>query len=294
MSARLIAYLPDRPAVVRLVQPGQDLRIGRAPGQDIRLDHPSVSREHATLVPADGQWVLTDRGSKNGSFLDGERIVQAPLGRRAWLRFGDVACEFEPISQEEASHFSGRLEQRRATSMMLIERLEAQTDLPDLLRDTVQSVCELGGCERGFLLLLDTGELRVASAHALDAAQLSGREFCGSVGVVDLCMQTASPVVSNEAAADPLLGRRASVVTGGLRTLVCLPLMDGESVLGVVYADSRQPGALVTDLDLELLQAFTGRAALWIATHRDADSLRRLRLDARWSDIRAAHTAGAP
>jgi GAF domain-containing protein len=112
--------------------------------------------------------------------------------------------------------------------------------------------------------------------------------------VVDRCMQTASPVVSNEAAADPLLGRRASVVTGGLRTLVCLPLMDGESVLGVVYADSRQPGALVTDLDLELLQAFTGRAALWIATHRDADSLRRLRLDARWSDIRAAHTAGAP
>lgn len=294
MSARLIAYLPDRPAVVRLVQPGQDLRIGRALGQDIRLDHPSVSREHATLGPADGQWVLGDRGSKNGSFLDGERIVQATLGQRAWLRFGDVACEFEPITEEEASHFSGRLEQRRATSMMLAERLEAQTDLPDLLRDTVQSVCELGGCERGFLLLLDAGELRVASAHALDPAQLRGRDFCGSVGVVDRCMQTASPVVSNEAAADPLLGRRASVVTGGLRTLVCLPLMDGDSVLGVVYADSRQPGALVTDLDVELLQAFTARAALWIAAHRDADSLRRLRLDARWDDIRAAHSAGVP
>lgn len=293
MSARLIAYLPDRPALVRLIRSGEAVHIGRAPGQDVRLDHPSVSREHATLSAGEGAWVLQDRGSKNGSFINGERIARTDLLDHSWLRFGDVACEFEAISEEQASHFAGRLEQRRATSMMLAERLEQQTDLPDLLRDTVQSVCELGGCERGFLLLLEDGALRVASAHALGPGQLRGRDFCGSVGAVDRCVQTASPVVSNEAAADPLLGRRASIVTGGLRTLVCLPLMDGDSVLGVVYADSRQPGALVTELDVELLQAFTGRAALWIAAHRDADSLRRMQLDTRWDDIRAAHAADA-
>lgn len=292
MSARLIAYLPDQPALARLLEPGQALEIGRAPDQAIHLDHPSVSRRHARLESVDGRWLLSDCDSKNGSFVDGERIAGTTLLDRSWLRFGDVACEFEPISQEQAHHFSGRLEQRRATSRMLVERLEAKTDLPDLLHETVQAVCELGNCERGFLLLEDAGTLRVASAHALEPDQLAGSDFCGSVGAVDRCMQTAAPVVSNEAAADPLLGRRASVVTGGLRTLVCLPLLDGASVLGVVYADSRQPGALITDLDVELLQAFTGRAALWIAAHRDADSLRQLNRQALWDDIRAAH-AGA-
>jgi hypothetical protein len=289
MSARLIAFLPNRPAVARLVTTDRATRIGRAPGQDLCLDHPSVSREHALIEPAGDAWLLRDLDSKNGTFLDGKRVREATITDTAWLRFGDVMCELSVISAEEASHYSQRLEQRRATSVIFARRLEQQTALPDLLHDTLRSVCELADCERGFLLLVREKGLQVAASHAIDPRQLAGREFSGSIGAVDRSIHSRSPVVSNEAGADPQLGQRASVIAGGLRTLVCLPLIDGEEVLGAVYADSRRPGAAITELDLDLLQAFTGRAALWIAAHRDSDSLARLREQVRWDDIRAAH-----
>jgi hypothetical protein len=294
MSARLIAFPPNRPAVAEIVDSDRATRIGRATGQDIHLVHPSVSREHAVLEPTAGAWLLRDLGSKNGTFIDGRRVDEARIENSAWLRFGDVMCEFNVVSPEDAALFQQRAQERRATSMVFVRRLEQKTALPDLLHDTLRAVCELADCERGFLLLVRGQALQVAASHAIEPGQLAGREFSGSIGAVDRSMQSRSAVVSNEASADPQLGQRASVVAGGLTTLVCLPLIDGEEVLGAVYADSRRPGAAITELDLELLQAFTGRAALWIAAHRDSDSLAQLREQARWDDIRAAHAGPKP
>lgn len=49
--------------------------IGRDPGlAQFHLDHPHVSRQHASLALKDGQVVLSDLGSSNGTFLNGRRL----------------------------------------------------------------------------------------------------------------------------------------------------------------------------------------------------------------------------
>lgn len=58
--------------------------VGRDPDAALWIDHPSVSRRHARIVVAGGRAVLEDLGSKNGTFLSGER-----LGRKAVLEDGD-------------------------------------------------------------------------------------------------------------------------------------------------------------------------------------------------------------
>lgn len=56
------------------------LTLGRERGCDIRLDDPSVSRQHARLrVTVDAVW-LEDLGSRNGVFVNGSRLT--PAGRR--------------------------------------------------------------------------------------------------------------------------------------------------------------------------------------------------------------------
>jgi ABC-type multidrug transport system ATPase subunit len=60
--------------------PAGDLRIGRAPDNDLVVDDLLVSRYHAELRKApDGRYEITDLGSHNGTFVNGRRISAQPL-----------------------------------------------------------------------------------------------------------------------------------------------------------------------------------------------------------------------
>ena len=49
--------------------------IGRDTKNDLVLESAAVSREHAALTFQDGRWYLEDRGSFNGTYLNGTRVV---------------------------------------------------------------------------------------------------------------------------------------------------------------------------------------------------------------------------
>jgi DNA-binding winged helix-turn-helix (wHTH) protein len=51
--------------------------IGRAPGGIITLPSSKVSRRHARIVVTNGQAILEDLGSRNGTYLDDERLTCA-------------------------------------------------------------------------------------------------------------------------------------------------------------------------------------------------------------------------
>jgi pSer/pThr/pTyr-binding forkhead associated (FHA) protein len=49
--------------------------IGRDPTNDLVMESAAVSREHAAVTFQDGRWYLEDRGSFNGTYLNGTRVV---------------------------------------------------------------------------------------------------------------------------------------------------------------------------------------------------------------------------
>lgn len=51
-----------------------DTLFGRDPAAGVLIDHPSVSRRHASLSVGAGGAVLRDLGSRNGTFLNGRRV----------------------------------------------------------------------------------------------------------------------------------------------------------------------------------------------------------------------------
>ena len=61
---------------------------GRHPDSDIFLDDVTVSRRHAEIVAGPGGYVVRDVGSLNGTYLNRERIEEAPLANGDELQIG--------------------------------------------------------------------------------------------------------------------------------------------------------------------------------------------------------------
>ena len=66
---------------------GANHTIGRDPSNHLVVDDGNVSRQHAALRHASGRWVVKDLGSRNGTFVNGQRL--AP-GTQKVLVAGDV------------------------------------------------------------------------------------------------------------------------------------------------------------------------------------------------------------
>lgn len=63
-----------------VAEPGQGaVLIGRALPAQIRINSNAISRAHLRIEPIGPQWVVSDAGTRNGTFLDGQPIESVPL-----------------------------------------------------------------------------------------------------------------------------------------------------------------------------------------------------------------------
>ncbi len=84
---------PDRGTRLAL-GPGTT-HIGTAPGNQLRLTDPTVSRMHAELVLRRDGIRITDSGSKNGTYVDGTRVRDADVAPGATIRVGATSLRLE-------------------------------------------------------------------------------------------------------------------------------------------------------------------------------------------------------
>lgn len=83
--------------------PRKKARLGRATGNDIVLRVPGVSRKHAFLQPCPTGIQVVDRDSKNGLFVEGERVRRTILTPGLRLQIGEAWIELEESFSTEES-----------------------------------------------------------------------------------------------------------------------------------------------------------------------------------------------
>src|SRR5207245_9072527 len=74
---------------------GRDIvMIGRAPSNQIIIDHPTVSAHHAVLLRTGASYSLKDLNSTKGTQVNGISITDAALKDGDKIRFGSVVAVF--------------------------------------------------------------------------------------------------------------------------------------------------------------------------------------------------------
>jgi hypothetical protein len=72
----------------------QQITIGRANDATLVLHDDYASTRHARLFPQDGQWIVEDLGSTNGTYLDRQKVTQpTPVPPGVPIRIGKTVLE---------------------------------------------------------------------------------------------------------------------------------------------------------------------------------------------------------
>ncbi|MCS6789728.1 MAG: FHA domain-containing protein, partial [Bacteroidia bacterium] len=82
--------------------------LGRSSECDVVLSHPEVSSRHAVIVlHADGVVEVRDVGSKNGTYVNGQKVLQAYLNKGDQLQLGSYVVDWEEILRNPPAPLGG-------------------------------------------------------------------------------------------------------------------------------------------------------------------------------------------
>jgi len=72
----------------------QQITLGRANDATLVLNDDYASSRHARIFPQDGQWIVEDLGSTNGTYLDRQKVTRAmPVPVGVPIRIGKTVLE---------------------------------------------------------------------------------------------------------------------------------------------------------------------------------------------------------
>jgi adenylate cyclase len=74
-----------------------ELTVGRTEGNDLVLNHPSVSRRHARFDPRDDKWWIVDLKSTNGIKVNGNLVAESPVNPGDKILIGSVQLELKRL-----------------------------------------------------------------------------------------------------------------------------------------------------------------------------------------------------
>lgn len=252
-----------------------ELTIGRASGCDLKLLGASLSRRHACIRQVDGGHALVDLESSGGTFLNDARLVPGvarPLSAGDRIRMGalEFNCVLGAADAEEApGEFDWASEEGLAEDdagpvdllLETISELHGHADPTSLLPAIVDRVIRFTGAERGLLLV--RGEDGLETTVARDRAGEDLADVATISRSVPLrVMETGESVCITGNVDEGGLPRSASMNDFDLQAILCVPIRQRGSLVGVVYVDTQGADPSFGEAERGFLDAFAAQCGL--------------------------------
>src|SRR5687767_10687391 len=165
--------------------------IGRRTAADLQLLNADVSREHAEIASDGVRFLLRDRGSRYGTFVNGEQVSERPLEHGGRIRLGrtegvelvfmtDASAATQVSGLRDAASEAGDLRQMAAI-LDGLRALGSGRVLDEVLTLVLDSALDGTKAERGFVMLADAaGQLNLRVARGRHKQMLPGTAFTTS------------------------------------------------------------------------------------------------------------------
>jgi len=268
---------------------------------DLQLADPTVSRDHARLLPRGKLWSIEDLGSANGTYVNGVRLRRSQRLRQGdQIRVGNSLLVFggsgpRPVGNSLDIDEDGRLVDSSIMASVpssedsvimptpeagdqaignlrhlyqFISTISTILDVDLLFNRVLDNVCELLHPDRGYILLIDEkGHMTpmVARYHEDDD---SDHKVPISRTIVNHVMTNQVGVLCSNAMRDKRFTKGSSVHDFGIRSVLCVPIVGRDRILGVIHVDTSVSNVTYSTEQLRLLTALGYQTGLAVENVR--------------------------
>ncbi len=271
--------------------------IGRETPEGVRILDQGASRKHAEIFKIGEMYFIRDLESKNGTFVNDERIAEELLQVGDKIKIGSTLFAFEEtgVAQEaqppERNIQFSSVEQLEATmeiDLAGVKKTELASEEPGAHK-TLKTLFEVGkalvteedeksllqkvlffavdalSADAGYTFARDPDDRLIPVAiHEKNTEE--GRKISRSI--IKRVFKTQKAVMTSDAAQDARFKDRQSVVIKKIQSVICVPLMALDKIKGVMYLHGSGIETVFSQEDFELA-AFIG-----IQTGHALESLR--------------------
>src|ERR1043165_8958347 len=265
----------------------QPIIIGRDNTCGLQVIDRRVSREHAKVVRVGEMVFLHDLDSRNGCFVNGERVKEELLREGDVIRVGATQLIFESprtgrkgdeelqysendsfqsslelnvkdlyvadnLADRESGHFKAIC---RATNLCQVERDEKA--LLDKLLDMLLEYIPAG---HAYIFIRDETTGKVAP-HAIRRKE-NVNSAPVSRSILRKVIGESKAILTADAMQDSRFKSGDSIITHNIRSLICVPISGSGHVHGAVYAVNSSLTEAFDESDLQLVSAIGSQLAL--------------------------------
>ncbi|HLN92946.1 MAG TPA: SpoIIE family protein phosphatase, partial [Thermoanaerobaculia bacterium] len=278
--------------------------IGRSSMNDLPISDKMLSRQHARIVKDDdGGMLVEDLGSRNGTFLNGERLAAPqPIKAGDRITLGGVTLKLESESttrvrieaggqdaldntilkasaellraqhQETdprlpAEQLSKLIESLRVVNELTIELLR-DVSVDELLKFLMDKVFETLMPDRGVVLLRSRVTNELIPAVVRVAEGMSAEDIRLSKTLVNQVVEKRNGLILMDTSTGSGVSLADSIRLSGIKSVLAAPLENEGEVVGLIYVDSQVGHRSFEEADLRLLTSLANVAAAKIQNAR--------------------------
>lgn len=273
---------------------GERTVIGRMEGCPVRLLDGLVSKHHAEVLYERGRWSLRDLASSNGTMVNGHRIESVELREGDQVAIGATQFRFslEPVTRlvpqvelidESTPHVQAKLQRGPAEGFAPVDKVSdleqlkrdyeklrianelnraigLEPDVDKLLARILDETFKLLPADRGVILLMDPVTHQM-TPRAIKHAKESDEQINLSNTIIREVFQSGASVLTMDAMMDARFNNAKSVILGGIRSTMCVPMIYQSRLLGIIHIDSLLAANAFSEKDLQILDGVAAQAA---------------------------------
>src|SRR6266576_578858 len=306
MNPRIVAVNGSRKGATFPLA-SEEITIGRESASSISLNHASVSRRHCLIRREQDDFKILDLDSYNGTFVNGIPVKEQTLIHADQLRIGSIELlilteegeqttsghlvrwdDSDPLTQSAKSLLPETLlhpteqilvtdpaHERMARDLGVVLRIATRINqlrhTQELVREILDAIFEIIPVDRG-AILLGRGEKDFSSVYAKHRDQ-QNQPVRVSRTVVERVMRERVAVLTNDIQTSESLKSADSLMAAQISSLMCVPLIVVEKLLGAIYLDTSDPIVRFDEAHLQLLAGIAGMAAVSLENARQIEWL---------------------